>query len=51
MKTQLHTPKFKTGFVYQGPWGQYFLIARTGSDNLVAMERLKFNLTQIVSML
>lgn len=52
MKTQLFSPEFKTRFVYQGPRGQYFLIARMpGSDNMVAVERLEFNLTQIVSML
>lgn len=51
METQLLTPEFKTGFVYQGPWGQYFLITRTGSENMVAIERLEINLTQIVSIL
>lgn len=48
MEAQLFTPEFKTGFVYQGPWGQYFLTARTGSDNMLAVERLEFYLTQIM---
>lgn len=47
MERQLFTPEFKISFVYQEPWGQYFLIVRTGSDNMDAIERLEFNLTQM----